>query len=49
MVVLSEGIKFEEVKGKTFFFTGGTVLMLGSGSKGYSIKSLSQTFESRES
>jgi len=48
-VVLPEGMEFEEVAGKTLFVTGGTVLMLGSGSKRDSTKSLSQTFESRDS
>jgi len=34
-------MEFEEAAGKTFFVTRGTVLMLGSGSKGDSTKSLS--------
>jgi len=45
-VVLPKGMEFE-VAEKTLFVTGGTMLMLGS--KGNSTKSLSQTFESRDS
>jgi len=39
-VVLPEGMEFKEVAGKTLFVTSGTVLMLGSGPKGDSTKSL---------
>jgi len=45
----AEGMEFEEVAGNTLYVTGGTVLMLGTGSKGDSTKSLSQTFDSRDS
>jgi len=45
VVALQEGIEFED---GTFFVTGVIVFILGSGSKGDSTKSLSQTFKSRE-